>query len=307
MSRTPSVRRRRRAGLAAGAALALAATCVLAAPAAAASPGGDRKDCGHRAVPASKISFQLYTYRNWIAQIGQDAVFAELADIGYKQVQPYVATYNTPAEELKALLKKHHLKATSGQGNVNEATFDPTIEYAKTIKQRYMGSGGFAAPGIGSYEDTLATAATLNRLGERSVKAGVGKIFGHNHTQEFTTKYPDPVTGELKSAWQIMMENTDPRYVVFEVDIFWAEDAGVDTAALLRKYGKRIELLHIKDGFLNGDERGVPSDVGEGELNWGPILEAARPHVQQYIVERDNAPASRETAEDSFRFLTCGK
>ncbi|MEO3856452.1 sugar phosphate isomerase/epimerase [Acrocarpospora sp. B8E8] len=302
MSHTPTARRRM--GVAASAALALAATCTVFTAPAAAKPG---HDCGHRPVPASKLSFQLFTYRNWIAQIGQDAVFGELTGIGYKQVQPYVATYSTPVEELRSLLKKHHLKASSGQGNVDEATFDPTIAYAKRIGQKYMGSGGFAAPGIGSYENTLATAATMNRLGERSVRAGVGKLFGHNHWQEFTTKYADPVTGELKSAWQILVENTNPRYVAFEVDIFWAEDAGVNTAELLKKYGKRIELLHIKDGFLNGDARGVPTDVGDGDLDWGPILDAARPHVKQYVVERDNAPASRETAEKSFRFLTCGQ
>jgi sugar phosphate isomerase/epimerase len=291
-----------------GASVAVAITSVVVAgPAAAAPQHRPPSWCGHPAVPAGKISFQLYTYRNWIAQIGQDAVFAELADIGYRQVQPYVATYNTPVDELKAQLRRHRLKATSGQGNVSEATFGPTIEYAKAIGQRYMGSGGFAAPGIGSYENTLATAETLNRLGKRSVSAGVGKIFGHNHWMEFETTYPDPKTGTLKSAWQILVENTDPRYVTFEIDIFWAEDAGVDTAALLRRYGHRIELLHIKDGFLNGAERGVPSDVGEGEINWAPILRAAGPHVKQYVVERDNAPATRETAEDSFRFLTCRK
>lgn len=308
MLRASSVRRLFRGWFAASAGFAVVAAFAVATSPATASAGGNPvSGCDHWPVPASKISFQLYTYRNWIAQIGQDAVFAELADIGYRQVQPYVGTYLTPAAELRALLDKHGLRATSGQGNVNEATFDGTIEYAKTIGQRYMGSGGFAAPGIGSYADTLATAATLNRLGKRSVEAGVGKIFGHNHWSEFETKYADPVTGELKSAWQILVENTDPRYVTFEVDIFWAEDAGVDTAKLLRRYGHRIELLHIKDGFLNGAERGVPTDVGEGEIDWAPILRAARPHIKQYIVERDNAPASRETAEDSFRYLTCGR
>ncbi|MFI7679295.1 sugar phosphate isomerase/epimerase family protein [Actinophytocola sp. NPDC049390] len=298
-------RRSSRAALTATAAAALVAGAVAVPAVAAPAAGPAATSCAHPAVPAARVSYQLFTSRNWIGEVGLDAVLAELSAIGYEQVQPYRATYRTPATELRAMLKNNDLAAWSGQGNVDEATFDATIEYARTIGQKYMGSGGFAAPGIGSYADTLATAATLNRLGERSVRAGTGKVFGHNHWQEFTTRYPDPVTGELKSAWQIMVENTDPRWVTFEVDVFWAADAGVDVAALIREYGNRIELLHVKDGFLNGDLRGVPADVGEGELDWAPILEAALPYVKQYVVERDNAPTGPETAADSFRFLTC--
>ncbi|GIG29008.1 sugar phosphate isomerase/epimerase [Cellulomonas marina] len=87
--------------------------------------------------------------------------------------------------------------------------------------------------------------------------------------------------------------------------MFWAADAGVDVAALIEEHGDRIELLHIKDGDLNGDARGIPSDVGEGEIDWAPILQAAQGKVKLYVVERDGAPADAEFARDSLEFLTC--
>ncbi|WP_052437113.1 sugar phosphate isomerase/epimerase family protein [Georgenia sp. SUBG003] len=110
--------------------------------------------------------------------------------------------------------------------------------------------------------------------------------------------------GETKTAWEIIVENTDPRYVTFQLDTFWAADAGV-VAGLIEEHGDRIELLHIKDGDLNGDARGIPGDVGEGDMEWGPILEAAQGKVNYYVVERDGAPADIEFARDSFEFLTC--
>ncbi len=67
------------------------------------------------------------------------------------------------------------------------ATFDATLDYVGTLGQEYVGSGGWPAPGIGTYENTLATAEAMNRLGERAVDAGFTKFFGHNHDGEFRT------------------------------------------------------------------------------------------------------------------------
>lgn len=305
---TLSTKTRRNALLGAAGTIAMAAG-LLAAPAAASTSvanenANEAADCAGRSVPASKISIQMFSYASWTRAVGTEAVLAELAEIGYKNVEPFGGTYEgRTAEEWSALLKEYGLKSPTSHGSTNEANWPTTLAFAKEVGQKYVGSGGFASPGIRSYEDVLATAETLNRLGEASVKNGTGKIFGHNHQQEFTTQYE--VDGELKSAWEILVENTDPRYVTFQLDTFWAADAGVDVAALIEEHGDRIELLHIKDGDLNGDARGIPGDVGEGDMEWGPILEAAQGKVKYYVVERDGAPADAEFARDSFEFLTC--
>lgn len=289
------------------------AAAMLASPAgastgAANANANEAADCAGRSVPASKISFQMYSYASWTGWSGAntEAVLAELAEVGYQNIEPFGGTFSgKSAAEVSDILDEYGLKAPSSHGSTNEASWPTTLEYYKEVGQRYVGSGGFASPGIGSYENTLATAETLNRLGEASAKNGTGKIFGHNHQSEFTTTYTDPETGEVKSAWQILVENTDSRYVTFQLDIYWAEMAGVDTAALLEEYGDRIELLHIKDGGITGDDRGQQTAVGEGDIDWAPILEAAQGKVKYYVVEMDGAPASIDFAEDSFDFLTC--
>ncbi|WP_407319672.1 sugar phosphate isomerase/epimerase [Isoptericola halotolerans] len=288
----------------------LAAGLMAGAPAAAVPDHpheDDRPGQGQgRTVPVSRVSIQLYSYWGWQSEIGVEALLDEVSDIGYRNVEPFGGSYGDySASEYRDLLKSYHLKSPTSHGGTNEATFDQTLADAKDRGQKYVGSGGFAAPGIGGgYENVIATAETMNRLGEQSVENGTGKFFGHNHQSEFTTQYTDPDTGEMKSAWEILVENTDPRYVTFQLDTFWAADAGVDAVALLEEHGDRVELLHIKDGDLNGDARGIPGDVGEGDMEWGPILRAAHGHVKLYVVERDGAPNSAEFAEDSFEFLT---
>lgn len=309
MTRSLHSQHRLRAKIGAAAGVALVAGTVLAAGPASGAPVSDTAasaaQCAGRGLPASKISFQLYGARAWIAAVGLEEVLATLAEIGYKEVQPYAATYQIPADEFEALLDKYGLKASSGQVRYTDASFASDIEYAKEIGQKYVGSGGFGQPGTGTYEDTLATAAQMNRLGEMSVKNGTGKLFGHNHAAEFTTQFTDPATGETKSAWQILVENTDPRWVTFEVDVFWAENAGVDTAALLEEYGDRIELLHVKDAAPPAGGIPAQTDVGEGDIVWAPIFDAAQGKVKYYVVETDLAPTDREFAEDSFEFLNC--
>ena len=270
--------------------------------------GGQGKGPG---IPKSKISVQLWTFASYIGfgeepenQQRLEEALAGLSEIGYRNVEPF--SFNgLSAEEFKALLRKYDLKAPSRHGDTTEATWDQHLADAKVLGQKFVGSGGFAAPGIGSYEDTLATAETMNRLGKRSVQNGTGKIFGHNHQGEFRTMYPDPETGEMKSAWQIIVENTDPRYVAFQVDVLWATDGGADPVELLQQYPHRIKLLHIKDGINVADPvNATPVPLGEGEMEFEPILRAAKGKVRYYVYEQD--PPFDDPTFDPFASAQAG-
>ncbi len=260
----------------------------------------------------NEISIQLWTFSSYIGfgsepenQQRLEEALAGISEIGYRNVEPYDFNGLT-AREFKALLRKYDLRAPSRHGDTNEATWDTHLADAKVLNQKYTGSGGFPAPGIGSYEDTLATAETMNRLGKRSVRNGTGKLFGHNHQGEFRTMYEDPDTGELKSAWQILVENTNPKYVAFQVDTMWAADGGADPAQLLRKYPKRIQLLHIKDGINIADPAdATPVPMGEGEMEFKPILRAAeKAKVKYYIYEQD--PMFDDPTYDPFASAQAG-
>jgi sugar phosphate isomerase/epimerase len=284
-----------------------------------------KADCAvGRSVPASKISIQLYTFNRYIESgidtqpgaPGPEAtraerleyVFAFLSDAGYSTVEPY-SLHGLTAEQFAALAKKYGLQVPSRHMSTDEATWDANLADAKVLGQHWTGSGGFAAPGIGSYENVLATAETLNRLGERSVKNGTGPIFGHNHTDEFTTKYLDAQgDGTLKSAWQILVENTDPRYVSFQVDVGWAVIAGEDPVALVEQFGDRIELFHVKDVVDIGQPTERQTTVGQGEVDWAALFAAAQGQVKQYVIEQDPPAGTFDPfafAAESFAYVDC--
>jgi sugar phosphate isomerase/epimerase len=292
-------------------ALLLAAIlAVVGATAGSAANGDNQGQSKH--IPKHKISVQLWNFAAYIGfgeepenQQRLEETLAGLSEIGYRNVEPF--SFNgLSAEEFKALLRKYDLKAPSRHGDTSEENWDQHLADAKVLGQKFVGSGGFAAPGIGSYEDTLATAETMNRLGKRSVRNGTGKIFGHNHQGEFRTMYPDPETGEMKSAWQIIVENTDPRYVTFQVDVLWATDGGADPVELLRTYPKRIKLLHMKDGINVADPaNATPVPMGEGEMVFEPILRAAhRAGVRYYVYEQD--PPFGDPTFDPFASAQAG-
>jgi sugar phosphate isomerase/epimerase len=291
----------------------------------AASEKADPANCtAGRSVPASKISIQLYTFNRYI-ETGIDTqpgapgpeatraerleyVFAFLSEAGFSNVEPY-SLHGLTAQQFAALAKKYGLQVPSRHMSTDEATWDANLADAKVLGQHWTGSGGFAAPGIGSYESVLATAETLNRLGERSVKNGTGPIFGHNHTEEFTTKYVDAQgDGTLKSAWQILVENTDPRYVSFQVDVGWAVIAGEDPVALVEQFGDRIELFHVKDVADIGGATERQTTVGQGDVDWAALFAAAQGQVKQYVIEQDPPAGAFDPfafAAESFEYVDC--
>ena len=272
---------------------------------------GGQHERGRHSISDDEISIQLWNFAAYVG-FGTDAatqaraeeVLRRLGEIGYRNVEPF--TFNgLTAAQFKALLDRYHLKAPSRHGDVSITNFATTLADSKTLRQRYVGSGGFPTPGIGSYEHTLATAIVMNELGRRSVRNGTGKFYGHNHQGEFRTTYVDPATGETKSAWQILVENTDPRYVTFQLDVLWATDGGADPVDLLRRFGSRIFSLHVKDGINVADPaNATPVPMGQGEMVFEPILRAAERHVRYYIYEQD--PPFGDPTFDPFASAKAG-
>jgi hypothetical protein len=90
----------------------------------------------------------------------------------------------------------------------------------------------------------------------------------------------------MTSAWELLMDLTDPKYVAAEVDVYWAVQAAVNVPDLLNRYGSRIEMLHVKDGnapYGGGDQ----TAVGKGSIDWDPTFAAAKDRVRWYHVEID--------------------
>jgi sugar phosphate isomerase/epimerase len=232
-----------------------------------------------------------------------EALFAFLRSEGVTNIELFghagfpASTDIAGLQAYRALMDEYGLHAGGWHGSMNEAQWDTRVNAAKILGADYIGSGGVADPGITTYAATLASAQALNRMGKKAVEAGVGPTYIHNHTDEFDRKYVE--NGVTKTAYEVIMDNTDPRYVAAELDVFWSSDAhddvtGTASAAIINKYPTRVQLLHIKDG-INITARGTgissrggsPRTTGTGELDFRPILTAANNRVRYYHQEHD--------------------
>ncbi|MDS0525977.1 sugar phosphate isomerase/epimerase [Clostridium sp. SHJSY1] len=91
-----------------------------------------------------------------------------------------------------------------------------------------------------SLEEIEKLAERLNQAGKALSKEGINLLY-HNHNCEL-----QKVTHE-KTAYDVIIEETDPKYVNFEFDSYWMADGGANVSALMEKLGSRMKLWHIND------------------------------------------------------------
>ncbi len=219
--------------------------------------------------------------------------------------------------DLRALGDQYGLRFPARHGSLSESTWEGEIAAAKILGQEMVGEGGTGgAGGLGTLQQTLQTAQQLDKLGKRSVEAGVGPAYFHNHNSEFSTRFTDD--GVLKSAWEIVMDHTDPRYVAGQIDIGWAvcgasghatpSDAGVGAAyvnSMIQKFGSRVISFHVKDMAASGirpdcgdaDQR----TAGQGDINFAPMFASAKNKTKYYFIERDPVGLGGATNFNPFR------
>jgi sugar phosphate isomerase/epimerase len=289
------------AALATGLSLGATGTATAAAP-----------ECAGSGVPTSKISIQLWTFAEYIG-FGTDAatiarteeVLRRLSEMGYRNVEPFTLSGLT-AEQYRALLDKYGLKASARHVDVgtpqNPANIDQILADNRTLGIKYFGSGG--TPNYATEAEWIAYAEYLNELGALARQQGQ-TLMVHNHNWEFQRVFGD------RTAFDILMAHTDPRNVVFQLDLYWATNGGglANPVELLERYGNRIQLFHVKD-MAAGPFPGRIEIVGEGIIDFPEIFAASKGPVRYYVVEHDPRFGDPtfdpfEAAQKGFDYLDC--
>jgi sugar phosphate isomerase/epimerase len=288
---------------------------------------GDRGWGGRgRLLPRGNIGIQLFTIRNQVATLGFEEVFRRLSEIGYREVE--FAGYNAQGrrwsnEELRRLLRRYGLRGIGS--HVGYTAFLNNLEQvltdAEEIGLPYVGTAN--SPGA-VHGETVAgyqkAAEDFNRFGAAARARGI-RFYQHNHSGEFALE-------NGTRLYDVILEETDPRLVFFELDIFWAY-VGQSRFPGFRPHEyawfmpERFPLFHVKDGldFSNADAT-VPrppgpssfewfmTDVGDGDVAFEPFFAGLDRDDHHYVVERDTAPdpvanpaGSFSTAERSYDYL----
>jgi sugar phosphate isomerase/epimerase len=270
------------------------ASGTLAQPAVAAGPRREGGDL-HR-IPQSQISIQLYTVRDQLA-IDFAGTLAALAAIGYRRVE-HAGFVGRTAAEFKAALDAVGIWASSGHVGIPQP-FDAAAWGASLRDARILGSRYIVNPVFGINFSTgevvrdratwAAFAHDLNRAGRMARDAGL-RLGYHNHNWEFFRLADDP----SKTGYDVLIEETNPHYVHFEMDLFWVTRGARDPVDLLRRLEGRVRQYHVKD--MN--QAGSFEDPGRGLIDFSRIFRAH--HVEEYIVERDDAGSPPRAPEDAL-------
>ena len=338
-------------GTAAGA--AAGATLTPWAPSALAHDDRRRRRSGDRLLPRDRIAVQLFTLRNRIAALGFEQVFRELADIGYKEVE--FAGYSAPdtnipnptpppatipsVENIRTLLRRYRLKGVGSHIGVTQFrdNLEQVLDDAETLGLRYIGTASepdqlFPAAERQTVDAYRRAAEFYNTFGAAAKARGM-RFYHHNHSSEFAV-----VDGTR--LYDVLMEETDPKLVFLQLDIFWAyvgatgapevaTPSGMkswfpnfDPTELVWGQPERFPLFHAKDGVRT--EVGQPTsfgwqfvDPGDGNVPLWELFNGLETDEHHYIVERDNhnfpgppPPAGDErnaaqlaTAQRGFEYL----
>ncbi|RAJ12843.1 sugar phosphate isomerase/epimerase family protein [Arenibacter echinorum] len=220
----------------------------------------------------------LYTVRDDM-ETNAKATLMAVAQAGYKNIEAAGYKdgkfYNMAPKDFNKLLKEVGLTPISThQGGVTLENADTMIADVKAAGFKYF---VIPVPPMGLRDDYKQLATVLSTLGEKCQKAGL-KLLYHNHDFELKKGEDGVVTLDY------LLDNTDPKYVNFQMDLYWVTKADQDPVAYFTKYPGRFIMWHVKDM----DEQGRFAPVGNGQINFSAILANKKlSGMKYYMVEQD--------------------
>jgi sugar phosphate isomerase/epimerase len=279
-----------------------------------------------------RIGLELYTVRDQMAA-DFEGVLAKIAAIGYTEIEPANGYNNMAPKQFRAMLDRLGLTMPSTHSGAvaTGADLEKQLEGFQVMGIKYTEISAGAAPGArrsgpalppGAYRNPATgvvhnafteavafgpyqpaesldavkrRAAELNAHGKIAQKFGM-KVLVHNHTGEF-----EKLTDSSKTAYDVLLAETDPSLVTMQLDIGWAYIAGVDPIALFTAHPGRFELWHIKDvfGLKTVNPALAPNarvssmafaPVGVGQIDFKSVFgHATVAGLKHFAVEHDNA------------------
>ena len=249
------------------------------------------------------MGIQLWSFRD-AAKTDPAGMMAMTRRMGITHVET-AGLYGMPAEQFAAALKNAGLRATSMHVGYDELkkTPDVVIANAKALGAKYVGLAWYPHTGAFTEADARKAIADFNQFGRTMKDAGL-TFFYHNHGYE-------PVSFGNGTLLDLIIRETDPALVSFEMDVLWTYYPGVDPAALIRKYPGRFKLMHIKDmkpGVARGNlSGGLPAEqqavIGEGQENWSELMAAAKKDGLEYYFLEDETPEPITNVPKSITFF----
>lgn len=228
----------------------------------------------------SSFGLQLYTLRDDMPKAPKE-VLRQVASFGYKQIEGYEGDsgifWGMSNTDFKKYLDDLGMTFIATHCDITK-DFEKKAAEAAAIGMKYL-----ICPWKGpqpSIDDFKRFADEFNQKGEICKKNGIRFAY-HNHDYSFKT-----LDGQMPQ--EIMMNNTDPSLVDYEMDIYWVVTGEQDPLAWLKKYPNRFRLCHVKDRMKGATEPAASCVLGQGSIDYPSILKEAKAQgMEYYIVEQE--------------------
>jgi len=247
----------------------------------------------NRARKLDRIGIQLYSVRDLMAK-DFEGTLAQLAQIGYKEVE-FAGFYGRKPADIRALLQRDGLTAPSAHlgFDVLSKDTDQTMAAVAELGAQYATVAWTPQEERGGTDKWKSIADKFNAAGRIAKAHGISFAY-HNHDFEF-----EPCVGSAL-PFDVLLQNTDPALVNFEMDVYWVNHAGQKPVDYITKYPNRFVMLHLKDG--GPAPAYTMTDVGSGTIDFASILRADTA-LQHAFVEKDVQSDPMGFARNSFNYL----
>jgi sugar phosphate isomerase/epimerase len=243
------------------------------------------------------VAMELWTYRRELRH-DLPGTLETIRKLGIAEVETS-SFYGHTAAEFGKLLESAGLSCVSivvPYERMHDAIGE-VIADASALGATYVIVSNIPRTG-GLNEDEVHDAAKDFNSWGKELRAHGLQFAYHPHGFEFRHAQ----TGTL---FDVLLQETLPDLVSFELDTFWFRQGGVDPARFIERYPNRFHLLHLKDIAFGTEQDlsgGAPDSasvvLGHGQLHWKEILRAARnAGVREYFIEDESAEAAKQVPE----------
>jgi len=235
------------------------------------------------------LGVQTYTFRR---SIGNDPakVLDTIKMLGFTEVEG--GGGRIAPEDFKKLCDERGISIPSTGADYGQLVSAPdsVVMRAKALGAKYVMCAWIPHEnGVLTLENAKKAVDDFNKAGKFLKDNGLILCY-HAHGYEFQP-YED---GTLLDY---IVKNTNTEYVSFEMDIFWIQFGGGDPVALLKKYGDRWKLMHLKDmrkgikkDLTGGTSQENDVAFGTGQMDIPAILkEAKKAGIKHYFIEDESS------------------
>ncbi|GAB3895518.1 sugar phosphate isomerase/epimerase family protein [Spirosoma agri] len=249
------------------------------------------------------VGLQLYSFRSQFAK-DVPGTMAKVKQLGFREAE-IAGTYGLSLTDFRQLLDQNGIKAISTgasyedlDNNVPKILAEAKALGAKYVTCAWIPHGGDAF----TIYDADRAIDVFNTAGRLLADNGITFCY-HTHGYEFQTY-------QNGTFFDYLAQNFDPKFVNFEMDVFWVKAPGYDPVALLQKYPKRFLLMHLKDRKpgtpdTNTGHSDIESNVtlGQGDVGIAAIMKQAKKSGVKHFFIEDESSRSMEQMQGSLAFL----